>query len=161
MADAARLPVAAGRFDAALSIEACHHFESQEAFFREVARVLRPGGWFLLAGIWVEGDDPGPALEAAGFRVAERADITTRVVASLADTSGLRGRLVDALDLPERFRPFLMSWAGVHGSASYRELDRGERVYLRFRLQRAGGRDPGGAVGLRAGPMNNDGVSGR
>lgn len=137
VADAARLPVADGQFDAAFSIEASHHFESPDAFYREAARALRPGGWLLLAGIWVAGDDPRPAMEAAGFRVVDRADITANVVASLGRTSALRERLVDSLDLPARFRPFLASWAGVRGSGSYEELASGERLYLRFRLRRA------------------------
>lgn len=136
VADAGRLPVPEARFDVAFSIEACHHFESVDSFGREVARALRPGGWFLLAGIWVAGEDPRPSMEAAGFDVMERADITANVVASLARTSLLRERLVDSLDLPARFRPFLTSWAGVRGSGSYEELASGERLYLRFRLRR-------------------------
>jgi SAM-dependent methyltransferase len=136
VADATRLPVPAGRFDAVLSIEACHHFEAIDAFYAEVARALLPGGCFLLAGIWQAGDDSSERIEAHGFRVAERADITANVVASLRRTSALREQLVDALDLPERFRPFLMSWAGVRGSGSYEDLASGERVYLRYRLAR-------------------------
>lgn len=136
VADAGRLPVPDARFDAAFSLEACHHFEDIRAFYREAARVLRPGGWLLLAGIWPSGDDPGAPLEAAGFEVAERHDITGGVVASLARTAALRERLVDALDLPDRFRSFLTSWAGVRGSGSYEELSAGERLYLRYRLRR-------------------------
>jgi SAM-dependent methyltransferase len=137
VADAARLPVPSARFDAALSIEACHHFEDRDAFYGEVARALRPGGCFLLAGIWTAGDVPGERIERHGFRILERSDITANVVASLARTSALRGRLVDSLALPDRFRPFLMSWAGVRGSGSYEELAAGERLYLRYRLLRA------------------------
>jgi len=137
VADAARLPVPDARFDAAFSVEACHHFEHLDAFYGDVARALRPGGWFFLAGIWQSGHDSSPAIEAHGFRVIERSDITANVVASLARTSALRQQLVESLDLPERFRPFLMSWAGVRGSGSYEELASGVRVYLRYRLVRA------------------------
>jgi len=137
VADAARLPVPSARFDAALSIEACHHFEDSDAFYGEVARALRPGGCFLLAGIWRSGDVPTERIERHGFRMVEGFDITANVVASLARTSALRERLVDSLGLPDRFRPFLMSWAGVRGSGSYEELAAGERLYLRYRLLRA------------------------
>ncbi|HET7291253.1 MAG TPA: class I SAM-dependent methyltransferase [Vicinamibacteria bacterium] len=136
VADAARLPVPSACFDAALSVEACHHFEDLDAFYGEVARVLRRGGVLLLAGIWEAGRDSARRIEARGLRVLERADITANVVASLSRTGALRQELVNALDLPERFRPFLMSWAGVRGSGSYEELASGERVYLRYRLQR-------------------------
>lgn len=134
LGDATRLPVASGRFDAAVSIEACHHFSDLGAFYREVRRVLRPGGALLLAGIWEAEVEPAAAMEGAGFRVDERADITGNVVAALGETSALRERLVDGLGLPERFRSFLMSWAGVRGSGSYEELAARERLYLRYRL---------------------------
>lgn len=136
VADAARLPVPDARFDAALSVEACHHFEDLDAFYAEVRRALRPGGRLLLAGIWESGHDSSERIEAAGFRVVERSDITVNVVASLTRTSALRQRLVESLDLPERFRPFLLSWAGVRGSGSYEELASGARAYLRYRLLR-------------------------
>jgi SAM-dependent methyltransferase len=38
-----------------------HHFTSPAAFVREVARVLRPGGAFLLIDGTVPDDDPAPA----------------------------------------------------------------------------------------------------
>ncbi len=136
VADAVRLPVRDAGFDAAFSVEACHHFEDLEALYAEVARALRPGGWFLLAGLWRSGHDSSEAIEAGGFRVVERSDISANVTASLTRSSALRQRLVESLDLPERFRPFLMSWAGVRGSGSYQELASGERVYLCYRLQR-------------------------
>jgi SAM-dependent methyltransferase len=137
LADAARLPVPPAGFDAVLSVEACHHFDPIDAFYEEVARVLRPGGFFFLAGIWPSGQDSPATIEAHGFRVIERRDITANVTASLGRTSALRQHLVESLDLPERFRPFLMSWAGVCGSGSYEELASRARVYLRYRLQRA------------------------
>jgi SAM-dependent methyltransferase len=136
LGNASRLPVPGGRFDAAFSLEACHHFEDIEGFYGEVARALRPGGWFFLSGIWQAGKDSAAPIEAKGFRVVERADISPNVVASLERSSPLRTELVDRLNLPDRFRQFLLSWAGVSGSGSYQELASGERLYLRYRLQR-------------------------
>jgi SAM-dependent methyltransferase len=49
--DAQRLPFRDGSFDFAYSVNAVHHLPSPEAqaiAFREIARVLRPGGIFLL-----------------------------------------------------------------------------------------------------------------
>ncbi|CAN5276621.1 methyltransferase domain-containing protein [soil metagenome] len=42
--DATRLPLADGCADGVISVEAAFHFSSRTAFFREVRRVLRPGG---------------------------------------------------------------------------------------------------------------------
>lgn len=46
--DAARLPFEAGRFDRVTSRLSAHHYADPGAVLREVARVLAPGGAFLL-----------------------------------------------------------------------------------------------------------------
>ena len=45
-------------FDLATCRIAAHHFSSPESFVRETARVLRPGGWFLLIDGSVPDDEP-------------------------------------------------------------------------------------------------------
>jgi ubiquinone/menaquinone biosynthesis C-methylase UbiE len=137
VADAARLPLQAARFDAAFSIEAVHHFENRDRFYREVARALRPRGRFFLASLWRRSEvESTEAFEAGGFTVVERADITANVLASLSRSSGLRREMVASLNLPEHFIPLLMSWAGVSGYDAYQSLESGALQYLRYRLVR-------------------------
>jgi ubiquinone/menaquinone biosynthesis C-methylase UbiE len=50
-ADAAALPLESASFDAALSTMSFHHWGDQAAGIREVGRVLRPGGLFVLADV--------------------------------------------------------------------------------------------------------------
>jgi ubiquinone/menaquinone biosynthesis C-methylase UbiE len=138
VADAARLPVREARFDAAFSIEAAHHFENRDQFYREIARSLRPGGRFFLASMWRQPEvESTEALEACGFTVVERADITANVVASLSRSSALRREMIESLNLPEQFTPLLMSWAGVSGYDAYQSLESGALLYLRYRLVRS------------------------
>lgn len=136
MADAASLPVATAGCDVLYSIEAAQHFEAPERFYGECGRVVRPGGWCLLAALWPASRLPDAVLEAVGFDLIERRDITANVVASLERTSDLRQELIESLDLPERFRPLLLSWAGVRGTPSYENLATGAMRYVSYRLQR-------------------------
>jgi len=136
IANANGLPLPQRQFDAAFSVEACHHFGDLDSFFRGVARALKPGGWFFLTGLFRQ-DQPQPEPSLVhGFEVLERQDISANVVASLARTSDLREALVTSMGLPERFTELLMSWAGVKGFGAYQSLESGLQKYLRFRLRR-------------------------
>ena len=60
-ADATALPFADATFDLATCRLAAHHFTNARGAFREVARVLRPGGRFVLVDNYAPDD---PALDA-------------------------------------------------------------------------------------------------
>jgi ubiquinone/menaquinone biosynthesis C-methylase UbiE len=55
---AEELPYEDASFDLVTSRIAPHHFSSPPSFIRETARVLRPGGWFLLIDGSVPDDEP-------------------------------------------------------------------------------------------------------
>ncbi|MFE7132683.1 class I SAM-dependent methyltransferase [Streptomyces sp. NPDC057638] len=60
------MPVADAAFDTVISVEAAQHFPDLDAFARETARVLRPGGRVALASFFTVDDAPGrPAQLAA------------------------------------------------------------------------------------------------
>ncbi|MFD7834995.1 SAM-dependent methyltransferase [Streptomyces sp. NPDC059761] len=101
-ADASCLPFAGSVFDAALAIESVIHFPDKIEPLREVYRVLRPGGLFVVADITriehipasveKEASDPAlpidipetaeglcTAIEGAGFSVLEVVDLSDKV----------------------------------------------------------------------------------
>lgn len=51
--DATRLPFVDHSFDVVLSFMATHHIEDADAALREIARVLRPGGYFVYSDIFL------------------------------------------------------------------------------------------------------------
>ena len=57
---AEEFPYDGASFDLVTCRIAPHHFSSPELFVRETARVLRPGGWFLLIDGSVPDDEPEP-----------------------------------------------------------------------------------------------------
>ncbi len=52
-ADAGRLPLAGACVDAVVGLDVLHHLAAPAAFFREAARVLRPGGALALVEPWI------------------------------------------------------------------------------------------------------------
>lgn len=62
IADAQALPFASASFDIVTCRIAPHHFPRPDAFAREVRRVLRPGGRFLLEDSIVPAGEPGAFL---------------------------------------------------------------------------------------------------
>jgi ubiquinone/menaquinone biosynthesis C-methylase UbiE len=91
---AEELPYADASFDLVTSRIAPHHFSSPESFIRESARVLRPGGWFLLIDGSVQ-DDEREAEEWL-HQVEKRRDpshhrlLTPRAWTQLCAANGLR-----------------------------------------------------------------------
>lgn len=68
--DAAKLTFDDESFDVIICVEAAFHFETREDFFKESWRVLRPGGFLVLADILVT----GPCQEIPEENVVSRAE---------------------------------------------------------------------------------------
>ena len=101
--DALKMPFADGSFDGAFSMNVSMNIADKPALYREIARVLKPGGWLMLSelakGPGAPMDYPTPwaatanesflatpeetrtGLEACGFEVLEFRDATEAVKA--------------------------------------------------------------------------------
>jgi erythromycin 3''-O-methyltransferase len=66
-ADATRLPIADGRVDGLISVEAAFHFPSRSMFFAEALRVLRPGGVLSMSDIATQRLPHGPLELLSGL----------------------------------------------------------------------------------------------
>jgi ubiquinone/menaquinone biosynthesis C-methylase UbiE len=91
---AEQFPYADASFDLVTCRVAAHHFSSPDAFVGETARVLKPGGWFILIDGSVEDDQP--EAEEWLHQVEKYRDpshhrlLTPRVCRRLCEKHGLR-----------------------------------------------------------------------
>jgi len=138
--DARVLPFADACFDVVINVEASNAFGTGDALFREVARVLRPGGAFLYADSRMSHNVPkiSRSLESAGLH-GELRDITENVRRSCEeDTPRRLQQLRDAAPWPigPLLASRLKSYAGVTGSRMYEKFRTHKREYFLACLRR-------------------------
>jgi SAM-dependent methyltransferase len=135
--DAMSLPFGDGAFDAVVNVEASHCYPDVDRFFREVTRVLRPGGHFLYADF--RSGHERPALHGrvarSGFEIVQREDISAGVLAGMRMNHRRYTALIDRV-APRPLRGLARRFAGVKGSVIYNELETGETEYFRYVLRK-------------------------
>jgi len=84
--NACALPFEAGRFDVVVNVESSHCYPSQQTFFEEVKRVLKPDGHFCFTDITESAEHTArieQQFQRLGFTVVQRENITPNVVKAL------------------------------------------------------------------------------
>ena len=128
------LPFPDQPFDAVLNVEASNDYGDYAAFFREVHRVLRPGGVFLYCDSR-RARDARPTMQMmrdAGL-VGEFRDITNHIVEACRLDSDRRVQLIrKRVPLPYwlLFGKELCNYAAVEGSRKFEAFRSRRRIYM-------------------------------
>ncbi len=135
--DAENLPFADASLDAVINVEASHCYPHFPKFLAEVARLLRPGGYFLYADFrfkdglaaWEQ------AMAASPLKLVRTKYISPEVLRGLDSLSDRSQELVSQL-LPRSLHWLGRYFAGTKGSRVYTSLQSGEMVYRSYCFQK-------------------------
>lgn len=135
--DAESLQFLDNTFDVIVNVEASHCYGDMDRFLSEVARVLRPGGYFLFADIRFrsEGRRLHEQLVRSSLEIIKQEVISPNVVRGLELDSERRLNLIAQL-VPKMLRQLFRQFAGVKGSQLYKGLRSGGQVYVSYALQK-------------------------
>jgi SAM-dependent methyltransferase len=139
--DAEALPFAPGSFDVAVNVESSHLYPHPERFFREVHRVLRPGGTFLFVDLGERARMRGLSdqFRRAGFEVVAARDITRNVTESIRRDDDRRRRILSSLAQSEEDFRELAAWAKLVGTPGYHAYCDGREQYWSYVLRKPRG----------------------
>jgi len=132
--DAEHLAFDNQRFDAVVNIESSHHYPSQRQFYREVYRVLKPGGVFLYTDYFWD-KNHRRYLKESGFKISEEKDITQNIILAAEKGYEMRKELLKKV-VPERLLNEALDLSGAKGTHTYRRFKEGKLPYERFVLVR-------------------------
>jgi phthiocerol/phenolphthiocerol synthesis type-I polyketide synthase E len=127
-----RLPFLDRFFDVVTNVESSCLYPDIYAFYREVYRVLGPGGRFLYTDLMpVEHlDDYMSCLRGLGFEVARDQDVTPNVLLSLDSDAERRPKVHDG----ENPREVMEFFLAMPGSKPYNDLREGRLSYRIWEL---------------------------
>lgn len=136
--DAERLPFAAESFDVALNIESAHAYPHRGRFYREVYRILKPGGVFLYTELMLAEEAPHHLrlLEETGLLIERDEDVTANVLLSCDENARQRTG-----------RQGIAAVSGGGSSDGVRDADR--------KASHGAGEQPNGAPGVSLGTDYN------
>ena len=124
-------------FDIVLNVEASHLYCFVDTFFAEVRRVLRHGGYLLMADKRTSAEIPilHHQISNCGLQVVSEQDISANVLQAIGLQQGLRIQMLQNL-LPHHLTWLAIHLIGADGSHLANSLANDTSVYLSLVLRR-------------------------
>jgi len=121
-----------------INVEASHCYPDLPKFLAEVARVLKPDGYFLYADFRFSDGIAAweAALENAPLKLMQSRDISAEVLAGMDLNSARSLALLDQ-KLPKWLHGLGRDFAGVQGSRVYTALQTGALSYRSYCFRKA------------------------
>lgn len=138
--DAEALQFEDASFDAIINVEASHCYGSMARFLSEVARLLRPGGYFLSADFRSQAASAmlSDQLLQSGMDIIKKDDITPNVLQAMEADDQTKRRLIRQL-APRILQKPVAEFAGVKGSTMFTRFASGETIYWSYVLRKPQG----------------------
>ena len=133
--DAETLAFDAESFDVVTNVESSHSYPDIEAFYREMFRLLKPGGHFLYTDLLDVGifDSNRAFLQSVGLQMEHERDITRNVLLSCDETA----RVHQGAFRPDNDRLIADNFLGVPGSRVYESMRTGSSAYRIYRFRKS------------------------
>ena len=132
--DAEYLPFASACCDAVTSIESACDYPNRVGFYSEVCRILRPGGVFLYADVFMQGVTPAVCLDffgGIGATIERHDDVTHNVMASCTEVSDRRLRAFAETGQEQTMHNFM----NAPGSELFRAMEEGTATFDIFQIR--------------------------
>ncbi len=124
-------------FDAIINIESSRDYNNVDIFLSEVYRVLRPGGYLLLADLrTTEGNELlRNQFKEAGLNIIEEENIVKNTLKALDLDYERRFNLVSS-KTPRYLKNLGKEWSSLKGTQRYESFVDGSLIYLRYMLKK-------------------------
>lgn len=135
--DAQNLNLENNSCDVVINVESSHRYPDIKAFLKEVSRILRPGGYFLITDFRHDYDMENfmNELELNGMSVLKEKFINKEVVAALELDDERKRKLVKKL-IPKIIRKIALNFAGTIGSETYNRFLSHKYIYFSYVLKK-------------------------
>jgi ubiquinone/menaquinone biosynthesis C-methylase UbiE len=130
---AEKIPLTDSSIDVVINVESCHAYGSVDEFLKEVKRVLKPGGHFLMVDFRyaVDMTTLKNQLANCGLTMLEEENITPNVIKAIEQEDDKKKERIQRL-IPAKWQKLFSEFAGVVGSKFYNNLKDETRYYYRY-----------------------------
>lgn len=137
--NAENLPFPDNCFDVVINVESSHCYNNVGQFINEVKRVLRKGGYFLLADVRLPSagysDNIHSIIKKSDFKILEYIDITNKIIKGMETLTTDRKVLIEKY-CPNFLKATMKRMVGLTSTYVYNDFKSGKGNYFYYSLRK-------------------------